>query len=121
MIRRFFVASAASLIALGAKSARSLQEQTRIDRLIMIIETRSDMRFIRNGSEYDGVEAARFLRGKLETMGKDVNTAREFIEQIASRSSMSGQPYQVKFADGKTMAAGKFLLEELSRLEAHLA
>ncbi len=125
MFRRCFLSTAASLVALGAMAGPPQEqlriEQSRIERLIMAIEARKDMKFIRNGSEYDGAAAARFLRGKLEAMGQEVTSAREFIERIASRSSMSGEPYRVKFADGKTMLASEFLSEELKRLDGHPA
>lgn len=117
MFRRCFLAGVGSLIALGAAAAPPPQEQSRIDRLILAVESRKDMKFIRNGTEYDAADAGRFLRGKLEAMGREVTTAREFIERIASKSSMSGKPYHVKFADGKTMLASQFLGEELNRLE----
>lgn len=117
MFRRCFLAGLASLIAIGAAAAPPPQEQSRIDRLIHAVESRKDMTFIRNGSEYDAADAARFLRGKLEAMGREITTAREFIERIASKSSMSGEPYHVKFADGKTMLASQFLGEELKRIE----
>lgn len=118
MIRRRLVLSAAGLLAwLPAAAAVPVHEQSRIDKLIRFVETQKDMRFIRNGTEYSCAEAGRFLRGKLEAMGQEVTTAREFIEHIASKSSISGQPYHVKFADGKTMLASRFLGDELKRLE----
>jgi Family of unknown function (DUF5329) len=124
MWRRAFLAGVTGLFTLGATitpevmAAPAPQEQSRIERLIRAVEARKDMTFIRNGSEYDCADAAKFLRGKLEAMGQQVSTAREFIERIASKSSMSGEPYHVKFADGKTMLASQFLTEELKRLEA---
>ena len=118
MIRRRLVLSAAGLLAwLPAAAAVPAHEQSRIDKLIRFVETQKDMRFIRNGTEYSCADAGRFLRGKLEAMGQEVTTAREFIEHIASKSSISGQPYHVKFADGKTMLASRFLGDELKRLE----
>jgi len=117
MFRRCFLGGVAALIALGAAAAPPPQEQSRIDRLIQLVESRKDMKFVRNGTEYDAADAAKFLRGKLEAMGREVTTAREFIERIASKSSMSGKPYHVKFADGRTMLASQFLGEELKRLE----
>ena len=117
MLRRRFLTAAASLLATMAQAAPPPHEQTRIDRLIRFVESQKDMKFVRNGSEYSCAEAAKFLRGKLESMGGEVKTAREFIERIASKSSMSGQPYQVKFADGKTMLAAQFLADELKRIE----
>ena len=79
------------------------------------------MKFIRNGTEYTCAEAAQFLRGKMDSMGGEVTNAREFIERIATKSSMSGKPYQVKFADGKTMMAAQFLSDELKRMEGQPA
>ena len=122
MFRRNFLVSMTSLLALGAaRAAPAAHEQTRIEKLIRFVETQKDMKFVRNGTEYTCADAGRFLRGKLEAMGREVTTAREFIERIASKSSMSGQPYQVKFADGKTMLASQFLSEELKRIEGQPA
>lgn len=118
MLRRGLLASVATLLALRAAAVAPPHEQSRIDRLIRFVETQQSMTFIRNGTEYSSADAGRFLRGKLETMGREVTTAREFIERIATKSSMSGRPYQVKFADGRTMLASQFLADELKRLEA---
>ena len=118
MIRRSLLVCLVTLFALGAAlAAPPPQEQYRIDKLIRFVETQKDMTFIRNGTEYTCAEAGRFLRGKMEAMGGEVTTAREFIERIGTKSSMSGKPYQVKFADGRTLPAAKFLGDELKRLE----
>ncbi len=118
MFRRRFLVSMTSLMAFGAAAAAPPpHEQTRIEKLIRFVETQQDMKFIRNGTEYSCADAGKFLRGKLESMGKEVTTARDFIERIATKSSMSGKPYQVKFADGRTMPASQFLHEELKRLD----
>ncbi|MES1163506.1 MAG: DUF5329 family protein [Rhizobacter sp.] len=94
---------------------------SRIERLIRYVESQKDMKFVRNGSEYSSADAGKFLRGKMEAMGAEVTTAREFIERIATKSSMSGRPYHVKFADGHMMLAAEFLGEELKRIEAQPA
>ena len=118
MFRRGFLVGVSVLSAFGAVAAAPpAHEQTRIEKLIRFVETQKDMKFVRNGTEYSCADAGKFLRGKLESMGKEVTTAREFIERIASKSSMSGQPYQVKFADGRMMPASQFLHEELKRLD----
>lgn len=41
----------------------------------------------------------------------------EFIEQIASKSSMTGQDYTVKFKDGKVVKVHDLLVAELKRLK----
>lgn len=100
-----------------AAAAPPAQEQSRIERLIRYVESQKAMKFIRNGSEYSAEDAGKFLRGKLEAMGSEVTTARQFIQRIASRSSMSGQPYHVRLADGTMQLAESFLEEELRRIE----
>jgi Family of unknown function (DUF5329) len=119
MFRRTFLVCATTLLpALRAvEAAPPPHESTRIEKLIRFVETQADMKFVRNGTEYSCADAGKFLRGKLDSMGHDITTAREFIERIASKSSMSGEPYRVKFSNGKQMLASQFLHDELKRLE----
>ncbi|MFI5401692.1 MAG: DUF5329 family protein [Planctomycetota bacterium] len=76
-----------------------LSETERIESLLKAIEE-SKLVFIRNGSEHDGPAAAAHLRRKLNAADDRVHTVREFIDGIATKSSMSGEPYQVRLADG---------------------
>lgn len=92
-------------------------EQARIDRLINYVETQKRMVFVRNGKDYSFREAALFLRAKYAKMGEHVTTAVQFIDQIASRSSTTGEPYRVRFADGRLLPAAKVLREELARMD----
>jgi len=120
MMRRQFVAGSLVLlatVALPVLAAPPAQEQSRIERLIRYVESQKAMKFVRNGSEYTPEDAGKFLRGKLEAMGGEITTARQFIKRIASRSSMSGQPYHVRLADGQTVLAENFLEDELQRIE----
>jgi hypothetical protein len=120
MMRRRFVAGSLVLLAMAAlplRAAPPAQEQTRIERLIRYVESQKAIKFIRNGTEYTAEDAGKFLRGKLEAMGSEVTTARQFIKRIASRSSMSGQPYHVRLPDGQTVLAENFLEDELQRIE----
>ena len=108
-------------LAIGAGSSAAAPpplERARIDKLIRHVEIQKGMKFIRNGTEYSCEEAAKFLRGKMDAMGDEVTSARDFIERIASKSSMSGKPYQVRYSDGRTVPAAHFLGLELKRLEA---
>jgi hypothetical protein len=95
-------------------------EKARIDYLIHEVEQVQGS-FIRNGREYLPAEAAAHLQMKLEqAMGswfapdKDQWTAELFIEKIASKSSISGKPYQIKFNDGLIIEAGDWLRERLN-------
>ena len=89
------------------------QTKAEIDELISFVQT-SGVRFIRNGQEYSGAEGADHLRQKLANAGDRVKTTDDFITGIASQSYLSGEPYLVKFADGRTQPSGDWL-------RAHLA
>ena len=122
MLRRPVLVALTTLFALRvAAAAPPPHELSRIERLIRFVETQKDMTFVRNGTEYSCAEAAKFLRGKMESMGAEVTTAREFIERIATKSSMSGKPYHVKFAEGRMMPSAQFLGDELKRMEGQPA
>lgn len=109
------VAAATLLGAAGATPPPA--QQALIDRLIGYVERQNGMVFVRNGKDHSCADAAKFLRGKLESMGGKVTTAHEFIDRIASQSSTTGEAYQVRFSDGRTLPASRFLHDELKRLE----
>ena len=52
--------------------------------------------FIRNGSEHNAADAESHLRLKLSKTKKRLSTAEQFVDKVASGSSISGKPYQVK-------------------------
>jgi hypothetical protein len=120
MLRRHALVAAAVLAVLPAWAWAALPpaERARIERLLGYVEARKDVTFMRNRTGYSSSEAARFLRAKLDKMGEHVTNAQQFIEQIASRSSTSGQPYLVRFADGRTETTAAFLAAELRRVDS---
>ena len=93
-------------------------ERVLVDRLIDAVAREREAAFIRNGRRYSAADAAAFMRGKLDAMGTGVKSADEFIAQIASRSSTSGEPYRIRFADGREVTSAEFLRAELQRLGA---
>lgn len=97
---------------------KPLTETEKIEALLKQVEGLKDAVFVRNGSEHDAKTAAKFLRGKWEKQGKDIKTAADFIEKIASKSSTSGQPYVIRFKDGHEVQCSDFLKAELKKLEA---
>jgi hypothetical protein len=107
----------ALLAAASAHAAPNAAEQARIQRLIAYVEAQSTIRFVRNGSAYSSKEAAKFLRRKFEKMGEHVTNAQQFIEQIASKSSTSGEAYLIRFPDGRQVPAARFLGDELARMD----
>ena len=108
---------AAQLPKPGAPAVQ-LTEAQKIQALIHSIETLKGAVFIRNGSEHDAAKAAEHLRRKLDYAGKRISTADQFIDKLATGSSMSGKPYQIRFADGRTVESAAFLREQLRKLES---
>ena len=92
------------------------QAKAEIDELIAFVRT-SDVRFIRNGSEYSATEGADHLRDKLAKAGDRVKTTDDFIAGIASKSYLSGKPYLVKFSDGHTQPTGDWLRAHLGEMQ----
>lgn len=96
------------------------KEEARIHYLINEIEQLEGV-FIRNGKKHSPDKASAHIRMKLENAmrswfapDKDQWTAELFIEKIASKSSVSGKPYQIKFKTGQTVDAGDWLRERLN-------
>lgn len=107
------------LVALLPSSAwaRETREQARIDFLIHGVETSSGVKFIRNGSEYDGVAGAKHLRMKLGYAGERVKTAEEFVKYCASESSFTHQKYKIRAADGTTSDAATYFHARLHEFD----
>jgi len=99
----------------GTAHAKPMSEKEKIDALIHVVETRTDLQFIRLGEAHSASEAAHVLRTKLWYAGSRVKTADEFIVHIAS-ATVSGSTYFVRFPDGKQVPSGEFLRQELKRI-----
>lgn len=88
---------------------RQAAEQHRIDLLLEAIGKQEDMIFIRNGTEHTAKEAVSHLERKLRSAGNRVSTAEELIDHLATGSSISGKPYQIRKAGKEAEPAGAFL------------
>jgi hypothetical protein len=106
------------LLLSAAATAQPMTETQKIDALIVSVEQLPGAVFIRNGSEFSGVKAAEHLRAKWKYAGERVKTAEDFIRLCASASSMSGNRYQIRFADGRTVYSADFFHQQLRRIEA---
>jgi hypothetical protein len=93
--------------------AQDSSESAKINYLITSVEALEGATFIRNGSEYDAQSASKHLRLKLKVAGGKVKTAEDFINLCASKSSMTGEPYLIKFADGTTVQSERFFRDRL--------
>lgn len=96
--------------------ARDVSETAKIQYLITSVDSLEGAKFIRNGHEYDAGAASNHLRLKLKTAGDKVKTAEDFINLCASKSSMTGEPYFIRFADGTTVKSEIFFRDKLKAL-----
>ena len=85
-----------------------------IEYLISSVEHMQDATFVRNGVSYDARKAASHLRMKLKYAGSNVKSAEDFIRMCASRSSISGKPYELRFADGRVMTSESYFTGKLA-------
>ena len=102
-------------VAVGAYGADVVTvEVQEIQYLISSIGTPQEAQFVRNGKAYDAAAAADHLWLKLKNAGPRVRTADDFIRLCASASSMSGEPYQIRFGDGRVITSASFLRGKLA-------
>ena len=97
----------------GVVKAQDDIEKKKIDFLLSSVENIKGAKFIRNGTEHDGKEAAEHLRSKLKSAGGKVQTADDFIRLCASKSLISGKPYLIRSSDGKTENSEQYFREKL--------
>jgi len=98
--------------------AGELSEPAKIEALITTIESMSDAKFVRNGSEYSAKNAAKFLRGKWDANKDEVKTAGDFIDRIATKSSTTGKPYLIRPNGAAETPCADFLRSRLKQIEA---
>ncbi len=91
-------------------------EKEKIDYLLEALEN-SNLIFIRNGDEYSSKEARAHMQKKLEYAGSRITNADQFITYLATKSSISGKPYYVKYPDGRKLQSSIWMRELLNKLE----
>lgn len=109
-----------TLFVLTVSAQQPLTEEQKIDHLIELIRNLKGATFIRNGGEHTAQAAADHLQMKREKAGTRIKTAQDFIDKVASKSSMSGELYMIRFANGKTFPCQMVLSNELNKLEGKM-
>lgn len=99
----------------GGVSAQDTIEKKKIEFLISAVENLKGAKFIRNGTEHNGKEAAVHLRMKVQKAGDRVRTADDFIRVCATKSLLSGKPYMIRSSEGKTIKSEEFFREKLKQ------
>lgn len=116
-ISQLMMAAGISLIAIvtNGQVQATPQASQEIKGLLDFVE-HSECQFVRNGSEYPGPRARAHLEKKLNYLeGKNmVNSAEDFIDLAATKSSMNGRAYEVRCSEG-VEPASTWLKRELQR------
>lgn len=114
-----FAAIAAFLLASMSSFAAGLPATSRaeIDSLLAVLGS-SDCEFYRNGSWYSAVQAQDHLRTKYEYLLRQgrIASADEFIAAAGTRSSISGQAYQVRCPHQEPQESAIWLGNALRRI-----
>ncbi|WP_114783038.1 DUF5329 family protein [Botryobacter ruber] len=103
------------------KPVQRLSEEQKIDQLLQYISNMQGATFIRNGSDHSPKDAAKHLRSKFRKHAAKIKTAHDFIDHLATKSSMSGDLYKVRMADGTIVETYKLLNLELQRIEGQFS
>ena len=112
-----FIALSGMAQAQTAVLVKPLTEDQKIEKLIASVEKATNIQFYRNGSYHDATTAASHLRLKRKKAGNGVKTASDFIEKLASKSSMTGEEYKIKYSTGKEVKARDYFYAQLKLIE----
>lgn len=96
-----------SVTAISANTGQEVQHL-----FTFIVE--SDCSFIRNNTEYTASEARDHMQRKYDYARGWIGNAEQFISRIASKSSMSGNRYQIRCQD-QLRYSDNWLTQELQR------
>jgi hypothetical protein len=116
-----------ALVALGglwtsmaAHGAPSAQARADVESLLDAVD-RSGCEFERNGTWHAAHDAQMHLRDKYQYLliRSPIDTPEQFIDQVATRSSLTGTPYRVRCGSTPPTSSHQWLLDELARLRAH--
>ena len=116
MIRRHYFPLIILLALLGFCTHRAIAEEgldSTITYLLTYVKD-SDVVFIRNNKEHTPDEAAAHMRRKYEYFKDQIKTPEDFILLAGTKSLMTGEAYQVRMKDGKTMLTQKWLEDALA-------
>ena len=101
------------IVALTMTAPASAGESSAEIEYLLTTMGQSQCTFIRNGKEYDADDAEAHLRMKYRRAKRHAGTAEDFIDNLASRSSMSRKPYLIACNGEAPGESGPWLRELL--------
>jgi len=97
--RSLFLSAVLILSVFTINSATAYADAADDIQYLLSFIDQSECIFIRNGTEYDARDARKHIERKYRHLESRLNSADDFIEHAASKSSFSGKAYQVKCGD----------------------
>ena len=117
-VKRFSAAPVLGMLILKSLYLQAADTTEHEVRLLIDAITVSGCDFNRNGRQHTAEEAAAHLELKYARAGKHIDSADEFITQLASSSSFTGKPYLMS-CEGDTLPAGEWMIDALEQIRAH--
>lgn len=108
-MKKIICAVFALLMTLPAYAKLNAHEEARINAMLDALGQKKDLIFVRNGDAHNCEEAVSHLRLKLGNTRGRIDTAEQFIDKVASSSSMTGKPYIVRIPGKSDENAKPFL------------
>jgi hypothetical protein len=98
-----------ALLAIGIPPASTAEDTDRAIEYLLDQVAGSDCTFIRNGQNYDAQQARAHLRSKYKYFKSQIQTPEDFIRLAATKSEITGKPYQVRTRDGQVLTSAAWL------------
>ena len=92
------------------------QANSEIEALLGSLKALDGAVFIRNGTEHSAGDAEAHLRMKWQKQSDKIKSAEDFIALCGSKSSVSGERYQIRFKDGQLRYSDDVLVEWLREI-----
>ena len=105
----------ALMLSMAVRADPPLGVQVEISFLLTEV-AKSNCEFYRNGRWYDGKRAAAHLQDKYGSSlyAQRISSADEFIEAVATRSSLSGKAYAIRCAGSVVVPSALWFRERLA-------
>ena len=117
-VKRFIAAPVLGMLILKSLYLQAADTTEHEVRLLIDAIAASHCDFNRNGRQHTAEEAAAHLELKYARAGKHIDSADEFITQLASSSSFTGKPYLMS-CEGDTLPAGEWMIDALEQIRVH--
>ncbi|WEJ86785.1 MAG: YfeK family protein [Klebsiella huaxiensis] len=95
-MKNILCAVMALFLTLPAFAKLNAYQEARINAMLDALGQKKDLIFVRNGDAHTCEEAVSHLRLKLGNTRNRIDTAEQFIDKVASSSSITGKPYIVR-------------------------